>query len=70
LTRLKLFQKYFAPAYHNLICYSHKDSLDEPKEGCEKEWDEAGKEVIILRQLILEEDKKAGREMGSQASRG
>lgn len=58
MTRLDLFKKYHDMACHNLLCYSANCLMEKPKEGYEKEWNEALQEVEILEELIKEQTQE------------
>ena len=60
LTKKDLLLQYLEMAIHNLLCYSRNYLMSEPKEGYEKEWNEAQEEVHLLDEMIepLKADKK------------
>lgn len=52
LNRKKLLKKHLDMAYHNLLCMSQNYAMTKANEGQEKEWEEARKEVELIREMI------------------
>lgn len=50
----ELLLKYYDQACHNLLCYSRRYLMDEPKEGYETEWQQANEECRLLDEMIKE----------------
>ncbi|MBU5312248.1 hypothetical protein KQI38_09430 [Tissierella carlieri] len=55
MTRVEILEKYKDIACHNLFCYSANYLMSKPKEGYEKEWNEANEEIKLLEELIAEQ---------------
>ena len=55
MTRVEILNKYKDMACHNLFCYSANYLMSKPKEGYEKEWNEANEEIRLLEELIAEQ---------------
>lgn len=55
MTKQDLLKKYYGRACHNLLCYSANYLMDRPKDGFEKEWEEAKAEVELLEEIMIRE---------------
>ena len=55
MTKVEILNKYKGVAYYNMFCYSDNYLMDQPKNGFEKEWNEAREEVELLEALIKEQ---------------
>lgn len=56
---LKLIDRYFEKAQHNLLSYSKDYAMTEPKEGYEKEWKETKEEIetlVTIGKIVCERD--------------
>lgn len=52
MSKLEYLEDQRNMAYHNLMCYSRNLSMTRPKEGKEKEWNEAKEVCLIVESLI------------------
>lgn len=48
MTKSDLLEKYIDMATHNIFCYSQNHDMSKPKEGFEKQWQEAKDELDML----------------------
>lgn len=54
MKKVELLKKYLEGAYHNLLCYSENYLMNTPKPEYKENWQQALKEVELLKKIISE----------------